>query len=642
MLLKVSNPPVKPLLIYDGDCHFCRAWIARWHWFTGGRVDYQPSQDEDIARRFPEIPRESFDESVQLILLDGTVLSGAKAVFHALGIRWEFFGRLYDRNLGLGRASEWLYRKVAANRQLLSKVNRWFFGPHTELPRYDRVSWLFLKGLGMIYLIAFVSLWTQIIPLSGENGIAPVQHFMGSIESHAEQAGMKWGKYWQYPTICWFDTSDIFLHWLCGAGTLLAVFVMVGFLPAPSLCLLWMIYLSLCTVCRPWLNFQWDTLLLEIGLIAVFLAPWKWLNPMSNFAKPPRIPILLLRWLLFRLMFASGAVKLLSGDEVWWNLTALHYHYETQPIPNTVAWFFHQFPGIFHKASVGVMFAVELLVPFLIFFSRRLRILGFWIITGFMFLIILTGNYTFFNWLTLLLCLLLLDDQCLPWWLRWKHRKTASDNTGHRTVNDSPPRKVRFWGGLRTVVTAAFALCVAAVSIDQTLGMFRWNSPGIFSIPSQWMASLRSINDYGLFRVMTRSRPEIIIEGSYDGENWLAYDFKYKPGDVERPPPFVAPHQPRLDWQMWFAALGAVQQNPWFVNLSVRLLEGDPGVLGLLESNPFPNRPPKWIRASLFDYHFTTPAQRGKTGDWWTRKYLRLYMPPVALRRNDIPDGQPK
>ncbi|SVD74547.1 uncharacterized protein METZ01_LOCUS427401, partial [marine metagenome] len=222
-MLKVSNPPVKPLLIYDGDCHFCRAWIARWQWFTGGRVDYQPSQDEDIARRFPEIPRESFDESVQLILLDGTVLSGAKSVFHALGTRWEFFGRLYDHNLSLRRASEWLYKKVAANRQFCSKVNRWFFGPHTELPRYDRVSWLFLKGLGMIYLIAFVSLWTQIIPLSGENGIAPVHHVMESIKSHTEQAGMKWGKYWHFPTLCWFDDSDLFLQLLCGIGTLFAV-----------------------------------------------------------------------------------------------------------------------------------------------------------------------------------------------------------------------------------------------------------------------------------------------------------------------------------------------------------------------------------------------------------------------------------
>ncbi|MGH7990110.1 MAG: lipase maturation factor family protein, partial [Limisphaerales bacterium] len=338
-----------------------------------------------------------------------------------------------------------------------------------------------------------------------------------------------------------------------------------------------------------------------------------------------RIVVWLLRLLLFKLIFSSGCAKLLSGDPNWRNLTALTFHYHTQPLPTWIGWYASQLPLWFQKCSCLVMFAVELGAPWLIFAPRRIRFLGGAAIAFLQILILLTGNYTFFNFLTLALCLLLLDDFALQNILPRKFNGHFSSNP-----QPSPSNLSRRWPRAMTI---PLAVIVIAISLFQMISMFGARSELLFpaAVADEWLQPFRTINSYGLFAVMTTQRDEIIVEGSDDGTNWRPYEFKYKPGDVKRRPAFVEPLQPRLDWQMWFAALGNVRQNPWFGNFCVRLLQGSPPVLALLEKNPFPKHPPKYIRARLYDYHFTNLAERRATGAWWKRELTGEYLPPISL-----------
>jgi hypothetical protein len=377
--------------------------------------------------------------------------------------------------------------------------------------------------------------------------------------------------------------------------------------------LLWVLYLSLLVVGQDFLSFQWDILLVEIGFLAMLLAAGR---------RPSRTVIWLLRLLLFRLMFSSGAVKLASGDSTWRALTALRVHYETQPIPNAVAWYMHQLPPWFQTFSCVVMFAIELVAPWFLFAPRRLRLAAVWLMAFLQMLILLTGNYAFFNWLALALLIPAADDAL--WGRRIPARllQKLANRTGRQ-----PWLIGRVTVGVLAVVIATSGLIQVSRIIFPIQGL-PWLVEQIAAAPIR----LHVVSGYGLFAVMTTSRPEIIVEGSNDGDNWEAYEFKYKPGDLRRPPPFVAPYQPRLDWQMWFAALGDYRANPWFVNLMVRLLEGSPQVLKLLQSNPFPNAAPKFVRASRYEYHFTDRATRRAEGTWWRREFTGLYFPVASLR----------
>jgi hypothetical protein len=390
----------------------------------------------------------------------------------------------------------------------------------------------------------------------------------------------------------------------------------------PSLALLWLLYLSLATVGREFLEFQWDNLLLEAGFLAIFFAPLQWLPKSSTESAPSRLVLWLLRLLLFKLMFMSGCVKLVSGDPNWRNLTALTFHYQTQPLPTWTAWYANLLPLWFQKLSCAGTLGVEAGAPFLIFTPRRLRFLGAIALVGLQILILLTGNYTFFNWLALALCLLLLDDFVLQKILPRKFVALFKrDDSLH----------ARRWPRTFTIPLAAV---VVAISLFQIALLFGPPSRLWFpaAILDAQLAPLRSINSYGLFAVMTTKRQEIVVEGSYDGTKWLAYEFKHKPGAVGRRPDFVAPFQPRLDWQLWFAALGNYRQNPWFENFCLRLLQGSPEVLSLLEKNPFPDKPPRYLRAELYDYRFTDLAERRATGAWWKRELVGEYLPQISLQ----------
>ncbi|HEY2952270.1 MAG TPA: lipase maturation factor family protein [Verrucomicrobiae bacterium] len=650
---RIARPPDKPLLIFDGDCAFCRRWITRWKQTTGERVDYVPLQSATIAAQFPELSLEQLESAVHLVEPNGRVTRGAEAVFRALAVarRPQERGRLvrenrpdenhadeasalhwplwlYENVPGFAPVSELAYRVIAANRRFFSLITRWLWGQRVEQPTNFLVRWLFLRLLGVTYLIAFLSLNAQLPGLIGSNGIVPAQQVMRAITQDTADLGLD--RFRVAPTLCWCSAEDGFLRGLSIAGMALSALLILNFAPALCLFLLWLIYLSLTQVSTIFLGYQWDNLLLETGLLAIFFAPSHLWPKLAREAPPPRVVLWLLRWLLFRLMFASGLAKLLSGDATWHDLTALTFHYETQPLPTPLAWYAHNLPVWFHKASCAGMFSVELILPFLIFVPRRPRVLAFWAFMLLMLGIALTGNYTFFNLLACALCVTLLDDFALVPFApqTWAERVGA----GARPAWLRPrPRLLRWARGAGLALLLALVLGVSAVEMLAKMGV-RWPADHPLVKLYQWVAPFRSINGYGLFAVMTTSRPEIIVEGSHDGKTWQAYEFRHKPGDLRRRPSFVAPHQPRLDWQMWFAALGEVRGNPWFVNFCFRLLQGKPEVLALMEKNPFPDRPPKLIRARVYEYHFTTPEERRKDGAWWRREYKGEYCPPLSLQ----------
>jgi len=636
---QVANVPGKPVSIYDADCRFCVLWIRRWMQITGDAVDYLALQDGRVAQLYPELPREGLETAVHFIEAGGTVFRGAEAVFQLLAANpsWQWPLHLYRRSPLVARTTEGCYRFVAGHRSLFGWLTRLLWGQHVERPDYFLVRRLFLGGLGAIYLAGFLSLWGQIGGLIGEDGILPAVDLMSQARSALDVSGTGIDRYRLLPTLCWLGTSDGFLRFQCAAGALLAVLLMAGIWPRACLALLWVLYLSLTTVGRDFLSFQWDNLLLEAGLLAIFFAPAQ-LVPRPSREKPaPQTVLWLLRLLLFKLMFMSGVVKLASGSEVWRNLTALAYHYETQPLPTWIGWYAQQLPMWFQKVSCGAMFVVELLVPFLIFAPRCVRMAGGFAVALLQVCILLTGNYTFFNWLTLVLCLLLWDDFALTWLLPRKLTSLYANRAALLPVPRGHPRRCRAVG------VAALAVVVAGISAVQILAALgaraSWLRPVVRV--DRWLGPFRSINSYGLFAVMTTERREIIVQGSQDGREWKDYEFPYKPGDLRRRPAFVAPYQPRLDWQMWFAALGDYRQNPWFVSFCVRLLQGSPAVLGMLAKDPFPNHPPQYVRALVYEYHFTTREERRRTGAWWTRELKGEYLPPISLEMLHIPRQSP-
>jgi lipase maturation factor 1 len=626
----VRDAPSKPLLIFDGACHFCRRWIERWRELTAGAVDYAAFQE--TAERFPEIPREAFDKSIQFIETNGRVSSGAEAAFRSLGQirgrRWMIW--CYERMPGFAAITEAAYRLVAGQRRMASFFTRLLWGNDVRQPTYFKSRRWFLRSLGGIYLIAFLSLWIQVDGLIGGQGISPVAEYLPAVR---EQAGDK--APFLLPTLCWFNTSDAFLHFLCGAGVVVSVLLIAGFLPVVSLVLLFVSYLSLTVAGQTFLSFQWDILLLEAGFLAIFFAPVRWRVGADNHPVS-RVGHFLLKLLLFKLMLMSGVVKLTSGDDSWWNLTALDYHYWTQPLPTVLGWWAHQGPEWFRQFSTFFVLFVECVVPFFIWAPRRVRHVACALLILLQILIALTGNYCFFNLLTIALCLLLIDDR------RWPRKRALVGrdsvepfrlvpSIGNPGSTESRPT---VWAYGRRFAVVSALLVLLPINATLIFSAFKPDAsiPRLIGTIYGYIQPFRIANGYGLFRVMTKSRPEIIIEGSADGIDWLPYEFKWKPGDLAQPPRWVAPHQPRLDWQMWFAALGTYRHNPWFVGLTRQLLINNPDVTSLLARNPFPDKPPLFVRSTLCDYRFTSLAEHRATGAWWKREERGEYLPTVSLK----------
>lgn len=605
---RVHQPPPTPLLIWDRDCGFCRSWIERWRATTGDRIQYAPFQE--VADRYPEIPLESFERAVQLIDADGTVSSGAEAVCKTLAVvpRLAWIAWLYRRVPGVAPVAEVGYRAVAKNRRVFSRL--------MPAATFALAGDWFLRGLGLIYLIAFVSLGFQIHGLIGSDGILPAARVLEAVHAHYGA-----GAYRLLPTLAWFGAGDGALTVLWVAGTIAALALIVGVARPVAAASAWALYLSLAGISRDFLSFQWDGLLLEAGLLAIFLLPWR-RGPETGASRGPSTTVVwLYRWLLFRLMFSSGLVKLLSGDEAWRSLHAMRFHYQTQPLPTPLAWWASLLPPPVQDLTTLLVLVIELAVPLLLFAPRRLRMTAGGVFIVFQGLILLTGNYGFFNLLTILLCLLLFDDRALRRLLPTRRRPR--------------PAGLALGGWPTTLLRGSVLSLLAVASVCVMVVTVRPGQPAPRPIADVLgtVAPLRSVNSYGLFAVMTTERPEIVIEGSDDGVTWRPYGFRWKPGDLHRRPRFVAPYQPRLDWQMWFAALGSYRTTPWFGHLLERLLEGSPPVLSLLAVNPFPDAPPRMVRAVLYRYRFTTPAERTATGDWWAHERLGLYAPVLERPR---------
>lgn len=600
----VEKCPDRPLLVFDGACSFCRAWVEYWKQLTSDRVLYAPYQE--IGDRFPSIAQSEFAVAVHLILPDGEKFTGAHAVFRLLALlpgRSSWL-RLYEHVPGVALVSEAAYRVIAQHRSFAYQVTKILWGIPAVPETFNYASWIFIRLLGLIYLIAFLSFGVQARGLIGSHGISPVADFL-----HAARDYFAFARFWNVPTLLWLNSSDGMLRAIWLAGSFLALLQFGGLNWRWIRVAVFILYLSLVAAGQQFMGYQWDALLLEAGFLAIFLG------------SSPLI-IKLLRWLLFRLVFLSGAVKLLSHDPLWRSFSALPVHYETQPLPTPIAWHFYHLPAWFQHASVGFVFLVELVIPFFILAPRRLRVPAVFAIALLQILIALTGNYAFFNLLTLALCLFLLDDHFL------RHFSPERVLTG--IAHGFAPRSGKSWARQLCAVVYVVILLVSGFEMATTFSGLHWKpADKIMSA----LGPLQIVNTYGLFAVMTTTRPEIIVQGSNDGASWLSYEFKYKPGDLERRPPWVAPHQPRLDWQMWFAALGDYHSDPWILHFMARLLEGSPDVLRLLERNPFPNAPPRYLRAVVYQYNFTTPAERKLTGNWWRRELKGEYVPVISLQR---------
>ena len=584
--------PQRPLLIYDGNCSFCRIWIDYWRQLTGDQLNYAASQD--VAAQYPQITKDDFAKSVQLVRTDGSVASGALAVFESLGkkswYRW------------LGAPAEFAYRLVAGHRDFFYQATKWTFGTQIHKTQYQSTQWLFLRALALVYLIAFTSLVAQVTGLLGERGILPLNQFLAAV---AQSGGAI--RYAAVPSLFWIASDNTVLQGLCWSGVAIsAVLFLSGFFNAKAerlaLILLYVLYLSFSAVGQEFLSFQWDSLLLESGFLAIFLGrnrlvPW------------------LFRALVFRLYFLSGIVKLSSGDATWPNLSALRYHWYTQPLPTPLAWYMDKLPDGMQTGMTLFTLVIEIAAPFCIFLPRRIRMAAAWVLITLQLLILLTGNYTFFNILAIGLTLFLFDDAYL--------QKLVDKLRGTSTKVSPEP------SGFALKILASLILAFGSLHILQPIA---GGLPIALQTPLRYIAPFGMVNSYGLFAVMTTERLEITVEGSADGETWKPYQFRYKPQNLNQAPAWVAPHQPRLDWQMWFAALGTIRENPWFANLAVSLLRGTPDVVALLKDNPFPDSQPVYVRARLERYRFSTAQEKAATGNWWHSESAGEYLPRVSLR----------
>jgi hypothetical protein len=477
-----------------------------------------------------------------------------------------------------------------------------------ESESYAYSAWILSRGIAICYIIAFASLTPQLMGLYGKNGILSIRQFMRVVKN---KTGPQ--RYYELPTLFWANSSDAFLYAVAGVGLLASILAAVGFSTPVMMVLAWVCYLSYVNAGQDFLSFQWDILLLEAGFLSFFLSPWAidW-NSWTAFE-----PSLFVRWLfwllLFKLMFMSGVVKLMSRDPVWRNLTALNYHYWTQPIPNPVAYFAAKLPAWFQKLSTAIMFVIELAVPFLIFVPGKTRWLAAGLLLFLQALILLTGNFAFFNLLAVILCLSLLDN---TFWHSW-----LLDYFPRLTVLESTSMVYQSIGLIVTVIILPLNLFWFALTFWEESPILNY-----FLTIIRTIYNFRLSSSYGLFAVMTKQRPELVLQGSNDTENWEEYEFKFKPSSTRTMPPILAPHQPRLDWQMWFAALGTFRQNLWLQNLMARIFMNSDDVLHLLRKNPFPEVP-KYLRLVRYQYKFSEVKKLFREGHWWQREYVGLYSP---------------
>jgi hypothetical protein len=472
----------------------------------------------------------------------------------------------------------------------------WFVAEHTWLARM-----LFQRSLAAIYVAAFVVAANQYRALLGEHGLTPVRRYLRSVS------------FKRSPSLFHLHHSDRTYLTVAWGGAVLSVATVVGLTDAVPLAaamavwaVLWLLYLSLVNVGQTWYGFGWESLLLETGFLAVFLG--------NDSTDPPLLTLYLLRWVLFRVEFGAGLIKM-RGDRCWRDLTCLYYHHETQPMPGPLSWHFHRLPRRLHRAEVLANHVTQLVVPVGLFLPQPVAGIAAAVMIVTQLWLVASGNFSWLNWLAIVLALSVLPDA----WLA-----PVLPGSAHHVSVGTP---------------APFAVIVCVVSAAVVVLSY-WPVANLLSRQQLMNTSFNRwhlVNSYGAFGSITRTRYEIVVEGTHDATpgpttEWLEYQFRGKPGDPARRPRQFAPYHLRLDWLMWFAALSPGYAEPWFRTLVLRLLEGDRQVSRLLLRDPFASDPPRFVRALVYHYRFTTRAERAATGDWWKREQVGEFLSPVTLQ----------
>src|SRR5467141_2983234 len=475
---------------------------------------------------------------------------------------------------------------------------------------YWLTRFVILRLLGFVYAIAFLVAAQQLVPLIGEHGLTPANHFLAAIQS---QVSSPTECMWRVPTLFWFGLSDNLLPIFSWIGFVLSLVVLAGYANAILMSILWMMYMSIVHIGQIWYGYGWEIQLLETGFLSIFLCPLLDGRPFSKW-RPPILVIWLFRWLGFRIMIGAGLIKL-RGDPCWRDLTCLYYHYETQPIPNPISRYLHFAPLWFHKFEVLWNHFVELIVPWFSFGPRRARHIAGVLLVTFQIFLSITGNLSFLNYLTIIPFLACFDDTFLRHFLPKEVVKRAE-----RAAQESEPSRIS------NTIAIALSILVVYLSVAPVLNLVSGRQLMNYSYDP-----LDLVNTYGAFGTVGRERDEIIFEGTDDAlitddTKWREYEFKAKPGDPNRRPAFIAPYQPRIDWQIWFAAMASPADYPWTLHFVWRLLQNDPNTLSLLANNPFPNGPPHYIRARLYRYEFAPPGDRA----WWRREPIGEWLPALS------------
>ena len=517
-----------------------------------------------------------------------------------------------------------------------ASVIRWLFDP--EHGARDRLlpRWLFLRALGLIYFSAFYSLIFQIRGLLGPAGILPASEYLRAVTN-----SIGFARFWFAPTLLWFSAGNHMLMTLCWTGLLASVLLTINIFPRGMLLLCFICFLSFVTAASDFSGYQSDGMLLEAGFISLFLAPPGFRPGLAPQSPPMRASIFLLLWEWFRIYFESGIAKIASGDPQWRHFTAMDEYYQNGPLPTWIGWYAQHLPHWFHVATAFATLALELVLVWMLFFPRRVRIICFFIVTPWQIAVILTANYTFLNYLVLALAIFLLDDRFLARFVPKSWRSQLPQPT--QTVSEEAPSQEsampkwqQTWARhLATVKVALTAIMFAWLFYSSTVLLIWmiWREAPFPSAPVSALQPFRIADRYGLFAVMTRGRYEIEFQGSNDGENWTTYPFLYKPQNPYEAPRVYAPYQPRFDWNLWFASLGHWRSNPIVPRTEERLLEGSRDVLALFAANPFP-QPPRQIRVVLWQYWFTSMQEKREQGLWWRRQLLGIYAPTLGRDAN--------
>ncbi|MGA8365954.1 MAG: lipase maturation factor family protein [Candidatus Acidiferrales bacterium] len=529
----------------------------------------------------------------------------------------------------------------------LQAALEWLLAPeisNDRRPGHLWPRWIFLRALGLIYFSAFYSLLFQIKGLIGPNGILPARDYLQAVA-----AALQAQRFWYAPTLLWLGSSDRALMLICWVGAIASLLLVLNIWPRAMLAICFVCFLSFIGAAQDFASYQSDGMLLEAGFLCLFFAPDGFRPGLGRASPPSRASLYLLRWEWFCIYFGSGVAKMRSGDPTWRNFTAMDDYYQNSPLPTWIGWYVGHFPHWFHASAVFYTLAIELVLAWMIFLPRRFRIALFFIVAPFETSIILTGNYAFLNYIVFSLGFLLLDDRFIEWIVPRKIRDLVEKAPPSAApIEASPPAPLdtrpdnwrarwrRYLLPVRMAIAAAgLGLIFYCTAVVQFGVRFLPSFP-FPEAPLRWTEPFRIADAYGLFAVMTHARYEIEFQGSPDGgTTWIPYPFRYKPQDPREAPGIYAPYQPRFEWNLWFASLGAWPEYRFVVWTEERLLKNEPDVLALFRANPFASAPPTQVRAVIYRYWFTDMKTKREQGIWWQRELLGDYAPSLARQ----PDG---